>query len=218
MSLESHFLKLRWFPKFNTRGRKDNHRRPWNICSDWTQGSQNTMWLPNGTNHTVVLMGTPYVPCFQYSLVSEGRLNDIGGKIMVEKGYRSYEKDGQEFMSARTEDGLWKVVVAKDKALSVSYGSIYKEKHESLGHPTIIRDIYKVSPPLPVPKDFNCDTCNNEKFQPSVPPTVGIRTEHPFDKIHSDLSGGFNTPTLGKNEYYMTFTDDYTRYCCIYLL
>ena len=40
-------------------------------------------------------------------------------------------------------------------------------------------------------------------------PTVRIQTEYPFDKIHSDLSGCFNTPTLGENEYYMTFVDDY---------
>ena len=48
---------------------------------------------------------------------------------MVEKGKRRYEKDGKEFMNARKEDGLWKVVVAKDQALSVSYGSTYEEKH-----------------------------------------------------------------------------------------
>ena len=137
---------------------------------------------------------------------------------MVEKGKRRYEKDGKEFMSARKEDGLWKVVVPKDQALSVSYGPTYEEKHESLGPPSVIRDVYKDSPPLPIPKDFNCDTCNKQKSQHSAPPTVGIRTEHPFDKIHSDLSGRFNTPTLGKNEYYMTFVDDYTRYCWIYLL
>ena len=59
------------------------------------------MRLPNGTNYTVVLTRTLYVPCFQYFLVSEGRLNDIGGKLGVKKGNRSYKKDRQEFMSAR---------------------------------------------------------------------------------------------------------------------
>ena len=94
--------------------------------------------LPNGTNHTVVLTRTLYVPSFLYSLVPEGRLDDIGVTIMVEKGKRRYERDGKEFISARKEDGLWKVVVAKDQALSVLYGSTYKEKHESLGHPSVI--------------------------------------------------------------------------------
>ena len=75
--------------------------------------------LPNGTNHTVVLTRTLYVPSFLYSWVSEGRLDDIGVTIMVEKGKRRYEKDGKEFMNARKEHGLWKVVVEKDQALSV---------------------------------------------------------------------------------------------------
>ena len=93
---------------------------------------------------------------------------------MVEKGKRRYEKVRKEFMSARKEDGLWKVVVAKDQALSVSYGFTYEEKHESLGHASVIRDVYKDSPPLPIPKDFNCDTCNKQKSQHSASPTVGI--------------------------------------------
>ena len=174
--------------------------------------------LPNGTSHTVVLTRTLYVPSFQFSLVSESRLDDVGVEITVGKGKRKYEKNGKEFMMARKERGLWKVVIAQEQALSVSYGSTYEEKHESLGHPSVIRDVYKDSPPIPVLKDFNCDTCNKQKSQHSSPPTIGIRTEHPFDKVHSDLSGRFNIPTLGKNEYYMTFVDDYTRYCWIYLL
>ena len=119
---------------------------------------------------------------------------------------------------ARKEGGLWKVVVAQEQVLSVSYSSTYEEKHESLGHPSIIWDVYKDSPPIPVPKDFNCDICNKQKSQHSAQPTIGIRTEHPFYKIHSDLCGRFNTHRLGKNEYYMTFLDDYTRYCWIYFL
>ena len=94
--------------------------------------------LPNGTNHSLVLTRTLYVPSFQYSMVAEGRLDDIEVTIMVEKGKRRYEKDGKEFMNARKEDGLWKVEVAKDQALSVSYDSTYEEKHESLGHPCIL--------------------------------------------------------------------------------
>ena len=63
-------------------------------------------------------------------------------------------------MNTRKEDGLWKVVVAKDQALCVSYGSRYAEEHQSLGNPSVIRDVYKNKPPIPFPKDFSCDTCN----------------------------------------------------------
>ena len=79
--------------------------------------------LPNGTTHTVVLTRTLYVPSFQFSLVSESRLDDVGVEITVGKGKRKYEKNGKEFMMARKERGLWKVVIAQEQALSVSYGS-----------------------------------------------------------------------------------------------
>ena len=130
----------------------------------------------------MVLTRTLYVPSFQFSLVSERRLDDVGVEITVGKGKRRYEMDGKEFMMARKEKGLWKVVIAQEQVLSVSYDSTYEEKHESLGHPSTIRDVYKDSPPISVPKDFNCDTCNKQKSQHSAPPTVGIRTNTPLTK------------------------------------
>ena len=176
------------------------------------------MRLSNGTNQILVLTGTLYVPFFQYFLVSERRLDDIGVTITVRKGKRSYEKDGKEFMMARKkENGLWKVV-ATNQELSVSSGSTYQEKHKSLGLPTTIQDVYKDSPPLSFPKEFNCQKCNKQKSQHSPPSTVGIRTEHIFDNGHADLGGWYNSPTLGRKKYYMIFVDDFTRYCLIYLL
>ena len=171
------------------------------------------VWLSNGTTHTVVLTRILYVPSFQYSLVSERRIDNIEVKIRVEKRKRSYEKDGKEFMTAGKENRLWKVVVAKDQALSISDGSIYEEKHQSLGHTSIIRNVYKDSPLLPVLRDFNCDTCNKQKSQNFVPPTVGICTKYHRDKIRFNLIGLCNTPGLRKNKHYMTFVNNYRRNC-----
>jgi hypothetical protein len=45
-----------------------------------------------------------------------------------------------------------------------------------------------------------------------VPKPVGITTKAPLELLHSDLSGKFSTPSLGKSLYYITFIDDFTRY------
>jgi len=177
--------------------------------------------LLDGSQHTIVLTRTLYVPTFRYSLVSELRLDDPGVKILVEKGVRRYEKEGKEIMVAIKKDGLWYVNhIVKEKAMSSFYKTSYEEKHKSLGHPSVIKDIYKDSLPLSTPTNFECDVCNNltQKSQHSSPPSVSIKTNEPFDKVHSDLSRRISVPTLGRNEYYISFVDDYTRYCWISLL
>ena len=39
-----------------------------------------------------------------------------------------------------------------------------------------------------------------------------------LDLIHSDLCDMHNTPTLGGKKYFVTFIDDCSRYCYVYLL
>ena len=183
-------------------------------CGD----AQINVRLLDGSQHTVILTRTLYVPSFRYSLVSESRLDDGGVRIIVEKGIRRYEKDGKEIMVASKKDGLWCVNTIKEIAIISLEDISYEEKHESLGHPSVIKDMYKDSPHLSTPTNFECETCNKQKSQHSSPSSVTIKTKAPFDKVHSDLSRRISVPTLGQNKYYMTFVDDYTRHCWIYLL
>jgi len=39
-----------------------------------------------------------------------------------------------------------------------------------------------------------------------------------LELIHSDLDDFHNTPSFGGKKYYVTFIDDFTRYCQVYLL
>jgi len=170
--------------------------------------------LLDGSSHTVILSGVLYVPSFRYSLVSESCLDGRGVRIVVEKGKRVYEKEGKSFMVAEKQDGLWHVKLVKQKALL----STYEETHQALGHPSVIKDCYKDYSATTPPKDFRCETCEIQKSKHTSPPPIQISTTEPFEKVHSDLSGRMPVKTFGNNEYYMTFVDDYTRYCWIYLL
>jgi len=44
------------------------------------------------------------------------------------------------------------------------------------------------------------------------------RTTKPFELVHSDACGPFSTLTLGYNQYYILFIDNYTRYISVWLL
>src|SRR5205807_5900365 len=170
--------------------------------------------LWDGSSHTVVLQDTLYVPSFRYSLVSESRLDDVGVRIVVEKGKRMYEKEKRKFMVADKKNGLWYVRTCNEKALISSY----EERHRVLGHPSTIKDCYDDAQYITPPNNFRCEICDKQKSTHKVPLSKEIGTQKAFEKIHSDLSSQISILTLGKNEYYMTFVDDYTRYCWIYLL
>ncbi|KAL4295260.1 hypothetical protein GQ457_12G032180 [Hibiscus cannabinus] len=43
-------------------------------------------------------------------------------------------------------------------------------------------------------------------------------TRRPLEIVHTDIAGPFDIPSLGGNRYYLTFIDDYSRKCWVYVL
>ena len=68
--------------------------------------------------------------------------------------------------------------------------------------------------------DFVCHSCIiGKKHRVPVPKVrEGKRTKDFSTEIHSDLGGPTQVETLGKHRYYVTFTDDWSRWTTIYLL
>ena len=62
-----------------------------------------------------------------------------------------------------------------------------------------------------------CNTCMLTKITRNPFPKVKRKTKL-LDLIHSDLCDMHNTPTLGGKKYFVTFIDDCSRYCYVYLL
>ncbi len=92
--------------------------------------------------------------------------------------------------------------------------------HYRLGHLNYrkLNDMYKLDL-IPV---FNnniekCNTCMLTKITRNPFPKVKRKTKL-LDLIHSDLCDLHNTPTLGGKKYFVTFIDDCSRYCYVYLL
>ncbi|KAL4351569.1 hypothetical protein GQ457_06G018370 [Hibiscus cannabinus] len=44
------------------------------------------------------------------------------------------------------------------------------------------------------------------------------RARRPLEIVHTDIAGPFDIPSLGGNMYYLTFIDDYSRKCWVYVL
>jgi len=48
--------------------------------------------------------------------------------------------------------------------------------------------------------------------------TVEVRADKPLQLVHSDLCREFPMKSLGGGKYFITFTNDCTRYCPVYIL
>ncbi|KAH9646728.1 retrovirus-related pol polyprotein from transposon RE1 [Citrus sinensis] len=94
--------------------------------------------------------------------------------------------------------------------------------HQRLGHPNkhALKNIIphlslKSSITLP---DF-CDACQYGKLHQLSFYSTGIKTSVPLELIHTDLWGPSPMPSfLHGYRYYISFVDDYTRYCWIFPL
>lgn len=69
------------------------------------------------------------------------------------------------------------------------------------------------SEPMPV-----CESCLEGKMVTRPFKAKGYRAKEPLELIHSDLCGPMSIQARGGYEYFVTFTDDYSRYGYIYLL
>ena len=47
---------------------------------------------------------------------------------------------------------------------------------------------------------------------------MGVRSSEKLQLVHSDVCGPMPTESLGGHRYFVTFIDDYTRCCAVYLM
>nr|KAJ0203629.1 hypothetical protein LSAT_V11C500229240 [Lactuca sativa] len=93
--------------------------------------------------------------------------------------------------------------------------------HARLGyiHYKRIKDMSKISliPAFDMQNNEKCKTCMLTKITRQPFKDV-VRESKVLDLIHSDLCDIHATPSLGNKKYVVTFIDDASRYCYIYLL
>jgi hypothetical protein len=66
--------------------------------------------------------------------------------------------------------------------------------------------------------DF-CEGCINGKMQRnSFKPVGAVKSTRKLQLVHSDVCGPMQTESIGGCKYFVTFIDDYTRYCHAYFL
>ena len=185
--------------------------------------------VPNeGTESELVLHGTLHAPSVGYTLVSLGVLDEEGYRAHIGAGHLELvSPEGEQIgRIPRTLRRLYKVLHAFESANAAEIVSAM-ELHRRLGHIAVAsaRKLVESGAVVGIELDPNsqereCDACIYARAtRLAIPkPHISHPAQHFGDVIHTDVWGPAPTETRQGRRYFVTFTDDSTRFTVIYLL
>uniref|UniRef100_H3H2R9 Retrovirus-related Pol polyprotein from transposon TNT 1-94-like beta-barrel domain-containing protein n=1 Tax=Phytophthora ramorum TaxID=164328 RepID=H3H2R9_PHYRM len=190
-----------------------------------------------GTGDIVMSMKTPrgmkkgvltnvwHIPKLSRNLFSVGRFTkDVGPVTFESDGCFADNKGLKWQLGAREGKGLFKLCMTPmmpDKANAASSKDRQGDTtsylwHLRLGHighgglDAIVKKSYGVGIDMTSVKQWElCD--GYMKSSPN-------RAKHVLEVVHSDVCGPMQTPTFGGKRYFVTFIDDKSHFCVVYLL
>ena len=191
------------------------------------------MTLENDRPKTVTMRGTLCVPKLTCSLFSVRATVMKGNTVKFENGScLIYDKNGILLGTGSLVDKLYylKFESVAQESIAIATGSEIENKadlwHRRLGHLNEIQLREMASHDLVkganIPKSTRisfCEKCVEGKMSKKPFKSVGeIRSVRKLQCVHSDVCGPMPTQSIGGNKYFVTFIDDYSRYCKVYFM
>ena len=177
----------------------------------------------------VCLDNVLYVPRIRKNLLSEIVLNKCGYKQVLESDKYILSKRGTFVGFGYVCNGMIRLNLdysSFDHSVSMLTSSASKKLsnsklwHARLGHVHYkrLKDMSKMSliPAFDMENE-KCNTCMLTKITRQPFHNVN-RESKVLDLIHSDLCDFHATPSIGNKKYVITFIDDASRYCYVYLV
>ncbi|GJW22064.1 retrovirus-related pol polyprotein from transposon TNT 1-94 [Tanacetum coccineum] len=168
-----------------------------------------------------------YVPEIRKNLVSGWLLNKFGFRLVFESDKFVLSKNQMYVGRGYAMNGMFKlnVMVVKNEINKMNSSAYLIESsnvwHARLGHVNFnsMRRLIKFNsiPNCHIDSKYKCETCVEAKLTRTPFKSVK-RTTEPLDMIHTDICDLKSLPTKGGNKYFITFIDDCTKYCYVYLL
>ena len=196
-----------------------------NSSSSKVEG-KGTVVLKFTSGNVLTLKDVLYVPEVRKNLVSGFVLVKKGFKIVLESDKVVVTKGGAFVGKGYVHEGLFKlnVTVADNNKTSTSSAYLIDSCdmwHFRLGHvnKASIKKLMFLGniPKSDISTNSKCEICVESKYAKKPFPSVE-RSSTVLSLIHSDLCDLKGYVTRGGNKYFITFIDDYSRYCYIYLL
>ena len=185
--------------------------------------------MPNGsTKLELTLHGALHTPAVSYTLVSLVALDKEGYHAHISMGHMELTSPQGECVGRipRTPGRLYKVMHALDSANAVEPISAM-ELHQHFGHITVssarklvtssaIKGV-ELDPDIP---DADCEACifACAAALPVSKVRIGPPAQNFGDEVHTDVWGPAQVATCQGRRYFITFTNNATRYTVTYLM
>lgn len=165
--------------------------------------------------------------------VPEMNTNLLSVKMLVRKGYvvtfdskgATIARDGVVGAYADLKHNLFVMRVSGESASLVQKGSdCVHGWHRRLGHRNCdaIVKLCELADGFDVAEckcNDVCEVCVRGKMHRSpFPKESESKSSAVLDLVHTDICGPMRTATLGGRKYFLTFTDDYSRYTVVYIV
>ena len=186
--------------------------------------------LSFSNNSVLVLHDCLFVPDSRKNLISVSKLCNDSYLVYFNNTYVSIMKENKVVTCDTLVNNLYHidcVVIQVDnveKSLKRKEPSINQTQlwHLRFGHINLKRIQRLVScgslATLTLEQLPLCQNCIQGKMTERSFTAKGVRAQGCLDLIHSDVCGPFSVHARGGYEYFITFTDDYSRYGYVYLM
>lgn len=184
------------------------------------------------------LKETLFVPDLDTNLLSVSKMTDADCSVLFTKTKATVknpkakiiltaykEKDGLYYLKPLQQKRYESANVTTEKPIE---SSKIMEWHRKLGHMNAYDMLQALKNEELIGLNFSanetlpeCDVCVQAKLHRIPAPTRNKnsrRTNDLLEIVHSDVCGPIQTPSLGNKRYFVTFIDDYSRYCKVYLI
>lgn len=179
---------------------------------------------------TIKLQDTLFVPDLRMDLMSVGKITDRGFDVVFRKNNAVVlDKDKEVKMIADRVNGLYFVRETEEVTSVLSEDKVSPKIelwHRRMCHlnesslKSVVRENkalgikFNTKEELPV-----CEPCLKGKFcQTPFPKGQMSRSKELLEIVHTDLCGPLKTQSLGGAKYFMTFIDDFSRWCHVSFL
>lgn len=203
--------------------------------------------VANGQSVTVTQRGTAVInttkgelemreslvlPGLRRNLLSVNKATEAGNTVIMNKhSAKIVDESGQVLLTAKKREGLYVVNETgkrtSETALLSKSGTDNDTNlwHRRLGHLNF-DDLHKLEVRNIVKgvtgtrnKSNDCVVCLRNKISEEPYPSEATnKAQAPLDRIHSDICGPFPTRALCGGRYFVTFIDEFTRFCSVYIL
>lgn len=186
------------------------------------------MLLPDGSTKRCRLENVLLVPKLSYSLLSVSKASNAGKITRFDKSGCEILNENKEVIAFATRVGNLYFLEHCKKPQSTNVADNNGQErlwHRRYGHlgeqnlQKIAREKLVKKFPYDASRKIGfCETCVSGKQQRTPFSSSTTQTTEVLELVHSDVCGKMREKSLGGGEYFLTFTDDKSRYTWVYIL